>query len=172
MGKSIFRVLVSIALFGLAPVAEGAYVRRQCGITGTVDERVADCDLRGSDGLRETWSLVTFQRSFFLNVWIVRQESTGALWMGNFEASQVAARSTCSAGSTYPHTGGIQAAWTIASETDYRDLWMSGGNEFVVDANVAEPYWTDKDGVAIDVDNWTSLLDDSRNVRPVICVAR
>jgi hypothetical protein len=172
MGKSVFRVLVFAALVGFASFAEGAFVRRQCGITGTVDERVADCDLRGSDGLRETWSLVTFQRSFFLNVWIVRQESTGALWMGSFEASQLAARSTCSPGSTHPHTGGIQAAWTIASETDYSDLWMSGGNEFVVDANVAEPYWTDKDGVAIDVETWTTLVDDPRNVRPVICLAR
>lgn len=92
--------------------------------------------------------------------------------MGSFEASQLAARSTCSLGSTRPHTGGIQAAWTIASESDYRDLWMSGGNEFVVDANVAGPFWTERDGVAIDVGKWTTEIDDPVSVRPVLCVAR
>lgn len=174
------KIILSLT-FAIATILQTtAALAQPCGASGSVKERIADCNHTLIDLKGGRWFLVSRACNTancgdnIYRVW--QDEETKTIWGGTILTSQLNAQKICNSATTTWVFNNLPGNWKVASFADYlflqeRHITYQHQTQFVIDSPYY--YWTDqleKMAVITDFDRpMTIVANGPENPMNVMC---
>ena len=163
MNKLIFILSVLI----ITPLSSQA---RDCGLEGDIGKRILDCNHQKKDNSGKIWNLVYVKSKSGMTFLVWQDDVTKYLWSRYFLASQSFSFKICGENSSHFATGNILGNWSIASRSDYKNIYETGAFSFIGDPGFS--HWTNINGYMIKVERDVVSENHPDNTLSVVCVMK